>query len=99
MSENNITKGRRFNKLRSLAEESICLECFGAEKVEITPGVFEDCTTCHESVALNIRPVQAKLRKKFRLWCMEKEITMVDAIIIMMSLAIENDLDLTKKRG
>jgi len=45
---------------------------------------------------LNIRPMPKELKKKFKLWCLKKGLTMREAVISLILHALDDDTDLTK---
>jgi len=77
-----------------------CPKCYGDKEIEGLPGIFEPCPLCvpntNRMAALNIRCMPYELKTSFRIWCLSKELSMKDAIIALMGLAIEQDLDLTE---
>jgi len=73
-----------------------CPECFGEKKIETRPGVFIRCIKCRDQTAIHIRPVTPALKRKFKKWCLDRELHMKDAVIALINLAMENDMNLTE---
>lgn len=44
--------------------------------------------------AINVRTVPRSLRKRFKSWCIDKELPMQDAVIKLIEMALKRDLDL-----
>lgn len=49
-----------------------------------------------ETVNLNARDVPKEIKVKFKMWCIEKNITMQDAIIALIDMAVERNWDLKR---
>ena len=78
----------------------VCPECFGEKKIETLPGIFENCPECTpnsriRNTCLHIPP---DIKKNFRLWCLDKGLSMTDAIIALIRYTLNNDPDLTKEK-
>ena len=77
-----------------------CATCHGLGKEEIHPGEFRVCADCKDDkqVAINTRTVPSALRRKFRVWCVERETTMQDAIVELIESLVEGKIELTSDK-
>lgn len=73
-----------------------CPECYGLGAVEKMPGEFIKCEKCQgygsiddRLVSIHARNVDPDLRRRFKSWCAHKELTMQDAVIMLIEEALE----------
>lgn len=73
-----------------------CPECYGVGTIQDEPNQFEVCQRCEgegkidgKLVSIHARNVDPFLRRRFKSWCAHKELTMQDAVIMLIEEALE----------
>ena len=77
-----------------------CPACGGVGSFEEKPSVWEPCKACNGTgkdqpdVALNIRNIPRDVRSDFKAFCAKRSISMQDALVALIRMALNRRIEL-----